>query len=79
MKWLKLSVFILEKAVIRWKNTHTHTHSKPFYSSLDFAWDNPGELVPEGTFCHLLDFLVQNEDNTGTRTNSPDGLPPHPD
>jgi len=21
--------------------------------------DNPGEPVPEGTFCHLLDFLVE--------------------
>jgi len=29
--------------------------------------DNPGEPVPEGTFRHLLDFLVQNEDNTGRR------------
>ena len=44
---------------------HTHTHTQPFYSSLDFVRDNPGELVPEGTFHHLLDFLVQNEDNTG--------------
>ena len=34
-----------------------------FYSSLDFVWDNLGLLVPEGTFRHLLDFLVQNEDN----------------
>jgi len=25
------------------------------YSSLDFVRDNPGELIPEGTFCHLLD------------------------
>ena len=41
--------------------------------------DNPGDLVPEGTFRHLLDFLVQNEDNTGRRTNNLDGLPPHPD
>jgi len=53
-------------------------HTQPFYSSLDFVRDNAGELVPEGTFCHLLDFLVQNEDNTGRRTNNPDGLPPHP-
>jgi len=53
-----------------------HTHTWPFYSSLDFVRDNPGELVPESTFCHLLDFLVQNEDNTGRHTNSPDGLPP---
>jgi len=26
-----------------------------------------GEPVPEGTFRHLLDFLAQNEDNTGGR------------
>ena len=26
----------------------------------------------------ILDFLVQNEDNTGRCTNNPDGLPPHP-
>ena len=50
-----------------------------FYTSLDFVRDNPGELVPEGTFRQLLDFLVQNEDNTGRHTNNPDGLPPHPD
>jgi len=54
-----------------------HTH--PFYSFLDFDRDIPGELVPEGTFRHFLDFLLQNEDNTGSRTNNPDGLPPHPD
>ena len=57
------------------------THTQPFYSSLDFARNNPGELVPEGTFRRLLDFLAQNEDtrNTGRHTNNPDGLPPHPD
>jgi len=60
-------------------HTHTHTHTQPFYSSLDFVLDNPGQLIPEATFCHLLDFLVQNEDNKGRHTNSPDGLPPHPD
>jgi len=56
-----------------------HTHTQPFYSSLDFVRDNPGEPVPEGTFHHLLDFLEQNEDNTGRRTNNLDGLPPDPD
>jgi len=40
------------------------------YSSLDFVLDNPGELVPEGTFCHFLDFLVQNEDNRGRHQHS---------
>ena len=52
---------------------------QPFYGSLGYVRDNPGEPGPEGTFCHLLDFLVQNEDNTGRCTNNPDGLPPHPD
>jgi len=59
--------------------THTHTHTQPFYSSVDFVQDNPGELVIEGTFCHLLDFLVQNEDDTGRCTNNLDGLPPYSD
>ena len=54
-------------------------NTQPFYCSLDFVRDNPGELVSEGTFRHLLDFLVQNEDNTDRHTNNPDGLPPHQD
>ena len=48
--------------------TQPHTYTQPFYSSLNFVRDNPGELVPEGTFCRLLDFLVQNEDNKGRHT-----------
>jgi len=28
------------------------THTQPFYGSLDFVWDNPGEPVPEETFTH---------------------------
>jgi len=36
---------------------------QPFYGSLNFFRDNPGEPVPEGTFHHLLDFVVQNEDS----------------
>ena len=53
-------------------NGSTHTHTQPFYSSLDFVRDNPGELEPEGTFHHLPDFLVQNEDNIGRYTNNLD-------
>jgi len=34
---------------------------------------------PRLLFAHLLDFLVQNEDNTGRCINNPDGLPLHPD
>jgi len=28
----------------------THTYRQPFYGSLDFVQDNPGEPVPEETF-----------------------------
>jgi len=31
---------------------HTHTHTQPFYGSVDFVRYNPGELVPEETFTH---------------------------
>jgi len=27
-----------------------YTHTQPFYGSLDFVRDNPGEPVPEETF-----------------------------
>jgi len=30
----------------------THTHTQPFYGSLEFVRDNPGEPVPEETFTH---------------------------
>jgi len=49
---------------------------QPFYSSLDYVRDNLGESIPEGYISPSLDFLVQNEDNTGRHTNNPDGLPP---
>jgi len=29
---------------------HVRTHRRPFYSSVDFVRDNPGEPVPEETF-----------------------------
>ena len=31
----------------------THTHTQPFYGSIDFVRDNPGEPVPEKIFTHL--------------------------
>jgi len=46
---------------------HTHNHFMALWTLL-------GELIAEGTFHHLLDFLVQNEDNTGRCTNNPDGM-----
>jgi len=63
------------------KHARMHAHTQSLYSSLDFVRDNPRQLIPEATFRHLLDFLMQNEDNsnTGRDTNNPDGLPPQPD
>ena len=35
------------------KHTHTHTHNtQPFYGSVEYVRDNPGEPVPEETFTH---------------------------
>jgi len=31
---------------------YTHTHTQPFYGSVDFVRDNPGEPVPEETFTY---------------------------
>jgi len=39
-------------------HTPTPTHTQPFYSSLDFVRDNPGELVPEETFHQLTAVMV---------------------
>jgi len=69
---------MLRKKIKKYSRINTQ-HTQPFYGSVDFVRDNPGEPIPEGTIRHLLDFLEQNEDNTGRRTNNLDGLPPHPD
>jgi len=29
-----------------------YTHTQPFYGSVEFVRDNPGEPVPEETFTH---------------------------
>jgi len=55
-------------------HTHTHTHTHNHFTAL---WTLSG--TTRMSWYHLLDFLVQNEDNTGRRTNNLDGLPPHPD
>jgi len=39
-------------AGFRYSHSRTHTHTQPFYSSLDFVRDNQGEPVPEETFTH---------------------------
>jgi len=40
------------RSVLAHTRTHKHTHTQPFYGSLDFVPDNPGELVQEETFTH---------------------------
>jgi len=47
---------VMQKA-LRWpcgvcgRGTHTpHTHTQPFYNSMDFVRDNPGKPVPEEKF-----------------------------
>ena len=37
------------------------THTQPFYGSVEFVRDNPGEPVPEETFTHLI--VVINHPN----------------
>jgi len=34
------------------KTENTHTHTQPFYGSVEFVRENPGEPVPEETFTH---------------------------
>jgi len=33
-----------------------HTHTQPFYGSVEFVRDNPGEPVPEETFTHYTHY-----------------------
>jgi len=47
--WCQLSQAVLEKRLL---NGYSSTHTQPFYSSVDFVRDNPGEPVPEETSTH---------------------------
>jgi len=41
--------------------THTHTHTQPFYGSVEFVQDNPGEPVPEdNSSIHPMCITVPN-------------------
>jgi len=54
---------------LEWVEKRENTHStQSFYSSVDFVRDNPGELIPEDTFHHLLDFWSKMKI---TQTDSP--------
>jgi len=41
-----------ERAVLIIQDANIHTHTEPFYGSMDFVRVNPGEPVPEETFTH---------------------------
>jgi len=48
--------FVMERVsdhMFRWfLLQHTHTHTQPFYGSVEFVRENPGDPVPEETFTH---------------------------
>ena len=80
IKLLTLVLIVNELGVFTITTTTTATTTTTTILLLSgLCLDNPGEPAPEGTYCHLLDFLVQNEDNASRCTNNLDGLPPHPD
>jgi len=44
---------ITEDSYIVFDGVHIHTHTtQPFYGSVEFVRENPGEPVPEETFTH---------------------------
>jgi len=44
----------IKEHIMTWtlNRCHTHIHTQPFYGSMDFVQDNPGEPVPEETVTH---------------------------
>jgi len=45
-------MLLLLRALKTKRKAVDNTHTQPFYGSVDFVWDNPGEPVPEETFTH---------------------------
>jgi len=43
------------------ESRNTHTHTQPFYGSVEFVRENPGEPVPEETFAHYSHRSHQSE------------------
>ena len=47
------STFHLSLKICTRDNNDCYTHNtQPFYGSVEFVWENPGEPVPEETFTH---------------------------
>jgi len=54
-KWLMIMIGVSGECFFWYWLTRVvaeHTHTQPFYGSMDFFRDNPGEPVPEETFTH---------------------------
>ena len=47
------SLFICKFVCVFFNPLKVHTHTQPFYGSVEIVWDNPGEPVPEETFTHF--------------------------
>jgi len=50
--WITMFMLLLLRALKTKRKAVDNTHTQPFYGSVDFVWDNPGEPVPEETFTH---------------------------
>jgi len=46
------AIFIVRQMQTNFRVEGTHTHTQPFYGSVEFVRENPGEPVPEETFTH---------------------------
>jgi len=53
---------------------YTNTHTQPFYGSVEFVRDNPGEPVPKETFTHYTHRGHQSSLYTSQYTNDRDIL-----
>jgi len=45
-------IFLVPNQQCQSTDNFLNTHTQPFYGSVDFVCDNPGEPVPEETFTH---------------------------
>jgi len=41
-----ISIHYWLPAMVTYSEIHTHTHTQPFYGSVEFVRENPGEPVP---------------------------------
>jgi len=51
---------------VKLPSLNADTHTQPFYGSMDFVWDNLGELVPEETFTQVLSLNAHTTFHVGS-------------